>query len=237
VRHLPGPVEAGFHRIAWDLRYPPVEAWQPLAERSTGDDAAKGVLAAPGTYSVSMHKRIDGQLTDTGQSQSFKVVSIRKPTLPGSTQEERVVFDNQVNELLRATQGTLKSIDAAGTEIAAIKDVLSNSTADGSLHARAQSLLVRLQQQRDRLSENSLRAPFNDLAEVPVDARLAHARFDPTTNAYGPTPAQRESLRIARKAYDDVTAVLSALVDGEYAQLKRDLDAAGVPWSPGRGIQ
>lgn len=237
VRHLPGPVEAGFHRIAWDLRYPPVEAWQPLAERSTGDDAAKGVLAAPGTYSVSMHKRIDGQLTDTGQSQSFKVVSIRKPTLPGSTQEERVVFDNQVNELLRATQGTLKSIDAAGTEIAAMKDVLSSSTADGSLHARAHSLLVRLQQQRDRLSENSLRAPFNDLAEVPVDARLAHARFDPTTNAYGPTPAQRESLRIARKAYDDVTAVLSALVDGEYAKLKRDLDAAGVPWSPGRGIQ
>jgi hypothetical protein len=105
------------------------------------------------------------------------------------------------------------------------------------MHTRAHSVLVRLQQQRDRVAGNPLRQPYNDFDEVPVTERLSHARFDPSTNAYGPTPDQRESLRIARKVYDEVTTGLYALIDGEYAALKRDLDAAGVPWSPGRGVQ
>jgi hypothetical protein len=37
--------------------------------------------------------------------------------------------------------------------------------------------------------------------------------------------------------YQDVSRQLSNLVDVEYAGLKDALDAAGVPWSPGRGIQ
>jgi hypothetical protein len=70
-----------------------------------------------------------------------------------------------------------------------------------------------------------------------VSARLSHARFQPQTNAYGPTPLQRESLRIARALFDDVNQQLSNLVDVEYAGLKVAMDAAGVPWSPGRGLQ
>ena len=33
VRRLSGPVKAGFHRVAWDLRYPPVEPWTDRAPR------------------------------------------------------------------------------------------------------------------------------------------------------------------------------------------------------------
>ena len=91
--------------------------------------------------------------------------------------------------------------------------------------------------QRDRLSSNSTRDSFKDLDEVPVQQRLWHAGFVPTTNAYGPTPAQRESLRIARAQYDDVVQVLTALVETEYAGLKEAMDTARVPWTPGRGIQ
>ena len=69
-----------------------------------------------------------------------------------------------------------------------------------------------------------------------VQARLWHARFAPT-NAYGPTPSQRESLRIASELYQNVSQQLSNLVDAEYAGLKKALDEAEVPWSPGRGIQ
>ena len=44
-------------------------------------------------------------------------------------------------------------------------------------------------------------------------------------------------MRIARALYIDVKAQLTALFDEDYAQLKAALDAAAVPWSPGRGIQ
>ena len=237
VRHVEGPVEAGFHRVAWDLRYPSVQAWVPEDEREDGYMPTSGVLVAPGTFTVSMHKRVDGVLTNVGQSQSFEVVSIREPTLPGSPQEQRVVFSSQVDELSRANQGTIKTIDAIVAELAAAKEVLVSSTADPSLYEIANSIQQRIQAERDRLTNNESRDAFKELDEMTVQARLFHAGFVSNANAYGATPSQRESLRIARDLYDDVSRQLSNLVDVEYAGLKVALDAAGVPWSPGRGIQ
>ena len=43
VRRLSGPVSAGFHRVAWDLRYPSVEPWR--AQRDARRQP-RGALAA-----------------------------------------------------------------------------------------------------------------------------------------------------------------------------------------------
>jgi hypothetical protein len=69
-----------------------------------------------------------------------------------------------------------------------------------------------------------------------VRDRLNYASYNPNRNAHGPTQTQRESFAIARDAYADIGPALTALIDGEYQSLKRDLDAAGVPWTPGRGV-
>jgi photosystem II stability/assembly factor-like uncharacterized protein len=236
VRHVEGPVEAGFHRVTWDLRYPPVEPWLSEEEREEVDEPQPGVLVAPGTFTVTMHKRVDGVLSDLEQRQTFDVVSIREPTLPGSTQQQRLVFEREVNELARAAQGTIKSIDAIVAELTAAKEVLLSSTADPSLYELADSIQQRIQAERDRLTENELPDNYYEIDAMTVRARLWHARFVPI-NAYGPTPSQRESLRIGSQLYQDVSQQLSNLVDVEYAGFKDALDAAGVPWSPGRGIQ
>ena len=89
----------------------------------------------------------------------------------------------------------------------------------------------------DRLSSNMSREMFKEWDEVSLEERLWHARFAADSGAYGPTPLQRESLAIGRRLYDDVAAQLTKLVDVEYAALKDALDRAGVPWTPGRGIQ
>jgi photosystem II stability/assembly factor-like uncharacterized protein len=236
VRHVPGPVEAGFHRVAWDLRYPVLDPWRPKAEREADDDGA-GVLVAPGRFSVTMSKRIDGVWTDLGQRQSFDAVSIREPTLPGTSQPERVAFDRQVDELRRASTGTVKAIDSLVPELDAILETLPATSADPSLYGTANAIRQGLKRQRDRLAANPTRDIYNDLGQVPVEDRLGHARFTPRSNAYGPTPAQRESYAIAREVYADASARLGELVDVQYAALKQALDAAGVPWTPGRGIQ
>lgn len=234
VRVMDAPVDAGFHRLAWDLRYAAVNAWVPEAEFDAND--LTGVLVAPGTYTVSMHQRIDGVISAVGEPQTIDVVSIREPTLPGSSQAERVAYQQQADELMRASQGTVKTIDAIHAELDAIKDVLDRSNADKSLYESANAIQQRAAEQRDRLAENPTRAIYQEFDEMPVSNRLWHARFTPD-NAYGPTPDQRESLRIALAQYAEVKRELTALYDGEYAALKDALDAARVPWTPGRGIQ
>lgn len=235
IRHIEAPAGAGFQRVNWDLRYPDVSPWVPEEERDPNSSAA-GVLAAPGTYRVAMHQRIDGVLTDLGQSQTFEVVSIREPTLTGSTQQQRIAFQRRVDEMRRAVNGSLNSIDEVLAQLVAIKETLENSTADMSLYTRATSIEKDIVGQRDRLSGNQTRGRFAVNRPVPVTGRLGHAAYNPHANAHGPTETQRESLSIAQAVYDEVGSELSRLVDREFRELLSALDAAGVPWTPGRGI-
>ena len=196
------------------------------------------MLFVPGTFTVKMQVRNDGVLAELGEPRDFEVVSIRPdPVLPGSSQEQRVIFEVQVDELSRASTGTEASIDAIIAELDAVKETLERSLTDGSLYELANSIQQNLKIQRDRLSGNEKRDMYLDPGEMSVGARLWHAGFVFSAGAYGPTPEQRESLRIARALYDDIVANLSTLVDEEYAGLKEAMDIAKVPWTPGRGIQ
>ena len=138
VRHLEGPTSAGFHRIAWDLRYPALRPWRP------GEDAeaaqAGGVLVAPGNFEVTMQLRRDGALMTVGEPRTVVLESIREPTLAGPTQEERVEFGRQVADLDRVVGGTVASIDALLTELGGVRAALQRSTADLSLRTRASDL-------------------------------------------------------------------------------------------------
>ncbi|MDJ0749069.1 MAG: hypothetical protein QNJ11_06275 [Woeseiaceae bacterium] len=237
VNQVDAPATAGFNRVAWDLRYPPVQPWAPVEEGEEPDEGV-GVLVVPGRYSVTMQKRVNGELLDLGQRQAFDVVSIRPdPTIPGSTQEQRVVYESQVDELIRASTGTVMAIDDVITELDAVKATLDRSRTDGSLYEVAHALQQRIREQRDHIVDNEARDMYNDLPAMSVSARLWHARFAPQSNAHGPTTAQQESLRLARKLYDETVAELKQLVDVEYEGLKEAMDTARVPWTPGRGLQ
>ncbi len=235
IRHIEGPVEAGFHRVAWDLRYPPVDPWQPEEERSEFANPT-GVLAAPGTYQVAMYRRVDGELTDLNQRHQFEVVSVREPTLAGTSQAERIAFSRQVDEMSRAVSGNINTIDEVVGELDLILDTLQNSTGDMTLYAEANSIRQRLIEIRDRLSGNETREQFGDLGPMSIRARLSYASYDPNRNAHGPTQTQRQAFAIASDAYAEIGPRLANLIENEYRNLKRALDDAGVPWTPGRGV-
>ena len=55
--------------------------------------------------------------------------------------------------------------------------------------------------------------------------------------AYGPPAAQRASCAIGKRLYGDGGVELTGIVEIGYAGLKDALNKAGVPWTPGRGIQ
>lgn len=233
IRHVAGPANAGFHRVAWDLRYPALDAWTP-AEREADFEPGLGVMVAPGSYTVSMARRVDGVLTDLGQQQPVEVVSIRpEPTLPGSGQADRIIFEQQLAELRRAADGTGQSIARMLEELSAVTMVLRRARADGALYAQAVALQDRLMDEKERLSSNKMRNIYHDWEQMTVNNRLWHAGFAPNTNVYGPTPAQQESYRIARAQYDDVIGMLGA-IETDYASLKAAMDEARMPWTPGR---
>ncbi|MDZ7645585.1 MAG: hypothetical protein U5K76_15990 [Woeseiaceae bacterium] len=203
VRYVPGPVEAGFHRVAWDLRYPALDPWVPEAERESRWSRPTGVLATPGTYEVAMYRRVDGEWTDMGQSQAFEVVSIREPTLPGSSQDERLAFDRQVDELRRATEGSVKAIDAIVTELDAIKETLATANADRALYTEANGIQQALKRERTRLAgfetrEELQRGRAGLRAGTPVPRPLRSGRERLRADGDAADVAQHRAGRVCR---------------------------------------
>jgi hypothetical protein len=235
VRHLTGPSTAGFHRVAWDLRYPALRPWRP-GEDTDEAERDGGVLVAPGTFEVTMQLRRDGELAPVGEPRTVVVESIRSPALPGRAQAVRVEFGRRVADLDRVVEGTVATIDRLLEELDGVKAALRRSTAELGLRRRADDLASALLDQREHLEGDRLRRRMGDLGPVPVSQRLSFAAFGSRTNAYGPTPAQEEALTLARQQFDEVEAVLRGAVERDLEALRRDLDDAGVPWTPGRGL-
>src|SRR5256884_1212207 len=70
MRRLTGPATAGILRVTWDLRYPP--ATLPPPPNPEGEDpfneGPAGPLGMPGTYKVSVAQRVNGVMSQMGQS-------------------------------------------------------------------------------------------------------------------------------------------------------------------------
>ena len=78
IRRVDGATEAGFQRVAWDLRYPAATVHEVFRERRRGfspDAADQGPLVLPGTYSVRLFEKVGGAVTELAEPQSFKVVT------------------------------------------------------------------------------------------------------------------------------------------------------------------
>ena len=240
VRRLTAPAKAGFHRIAWDLRYPSTRPWTPPPrEPSNFEDRDRGgALALPGVYSVHLAKRIDGKLVDLGQSQTFEVESIRDGgTLKGASIEVRTAFARRLAKTSGALNAAGRVIDETLQHVQAIQQVLLRSTLDDpALDDKARDLERRLKLLNDRIGGNEQRDVANDPGPVPIEGRLFVAQVGTSNSTYGPTPTHRRSLEIAEKQYARLKNDLDRIVKEELPALAAALQAAGVPWSPGREI-
>ena len=238
VRRLEGPITAGFHRVAWDLRYPAVEPWKRAGgEVDDFPDPTDGFLAAPGAYSVSLSKRVDGLWTDLKLAQSFQVVPLRSGSLAGAAPEAVAAFYRE----LQATQLEVKSAGAALDDLIeradAIQAVLLRSTVGASeLDRTTLDLGRRLRELKDTLSGNQRRDQANDPGPISIARRLGVAVTGNRSSTYGPTTTHRASLDIARQQMSRLAQQLDQIAHAELPALEVKLDAAGVPWTPGRTV-
>lgn len=233
VRRLSGPAGKGFHRVAWDLRYPNLEAW----DEDWSEDDSSGMLAAPGTYSVSLAKRVDGQITDLGKNQSFEVVPLRERGLPGASPEDVVAFYKELVELDRSIESAEGVITETETKLDAIKQALMRSMiGDTALEEETRRMWRELKDLQLRLNGDETRDRMNAPGPVSIERRFTSAFFGNRFSTYGPTPMHRRQVEIAVEEFAEVKAALDRIKEVDLAALEAKLDAAGVPWTPGRGI-
>ena len=238
VRQLSGPTSAGFHRVAWDLRYPKLDAWKPKGDEPDYFLGDQGWLAAPGSYRVSLAKRVDGVLTALAPEQAFDVVPLPglEHHLPAMDPDEVTAFYAQIAALQGTSTALTERFKETRTRILAIKESLLNSKAAPEFRLRAHQLEERLYRMEDTLSGDRMLNRMGEPTKPSIQDRIFAVSLGNLFSTKGPSPNHLETYQVAKRGLEELVNQLNQLVQRDLIALEGELDAAGVPWTPGRPV-
>ncbi len=234
IRRISGPATKGFHRVAWDLRYPspnPVQLGQSgfVApwERGRG-----GPLVRAGRYTVTLSKLVDGAETELAAAQPFDVAALDGSTLPAQDPAEVLAFQQKVADLVRLASGAQRRLSELGTDLKAMRvAALSTPAATASLVERVYALEGRLADLRDELAGNQVRESLDEPIKPAILDRARSVLRANLDSTWGPTTTQRQSYAIAEQAFTAFQPKLQQFVT-DVAALAKDLEQAGAPYVP-----
>ncbi len=239
VRRLVGPTESGFHRVAWDLRYPAATParLEPFPTDDPFDEPPRGPLAAPGDYAVTLAKVVDGRSIALGEPQRFAVQPLELATLPAADRGALLEFQKKTARLQRAVLGSARAADEAGTRLdhiqAALRETPGAVNGDGLLD-EARALESRLRDLRVDLSGDTVVSGHNEPTPPSIEDRVERIVEGHWASTAAPTLTHRDNYRIASEEFSQLLPQLRTLLDVDLRRLEERLEAAGAPWTPGR---
>lgn len=237
VRHVAVSREAGTHRAVWNLRYPetvPVRIGTPEREPWELPDA--GVLAPPGTYTVELVKIVDGVGERLAGPEPFEVYDLNLATFAatGAIRREKFEFERKLAELSRAVTGASRVVGEVESRINLLRrGVLDTAGVDAAPLAELEALRLRNRDIRIALSGDPTLSRRVRPEPPSISARVRSGLSSLAYSTQPPTGTQREQFGYASDLFGVQLDALRRVV-ADLAALEQRLDAAGVPWTPGR---
>ncbi|MFA0963969.1 glycosyl hydrolase [Roseivirga sp. BDSF3-8] len=235
VRKINGPVGSGFHRVAWDLRYPSPDMVSLDARGSDDEDEEEegGMLAAPGTYTVTVSKQVDGAVTQLSEPMEFEVVPLREGALEGSSQEEVASFWREFENTARQVEALQANLEESMKQSRAMLTAMERAAmAPGELDDRLYKLRSDLRELDEQLNGNEAKREVGEKTRPTIGERMFAVYRGISRSTYGPTRTHRQSLDIVQKEMAQISNELEQDRE-ELRQLSADLIAAGAPYVEG----
>jgi hypothetical protein len=125
VRKLNGKMGKGFHRVAWNLRYPAWGAIDIHREPSERSWEPSGMSVMPGTYTVTLSKEVDGMITDLSGPVEFQVEKLYEGALEARPDQDIIAFREEINKLMEATSAASIAFNEAQKKVNAMQTAIS----------------------------------------------------------------------------------------------------------------
>lgn len=237
VRRLEGPARKGLHRITWDHRYP---AFTPVRFGGSGfynpfSSGAQGPLAVPGEYTVSLAKRVDGELVDMELNRPFTTKALRNTTLPAKDRDALLAFKMKTARLQRAVVGSTRALSEASERLRYLKKAVElTPAATVDHHNRVRDLEARLDALQLTMFGDRDIAAASEPAAPGLSGRvrtIVGGHWNATTDT---TETFRRNYEIAAAELSEWLPSFRQLVENDLATLEAELESLGAPWTPGR---
>ncbi|MCB9378745.1 MAG: glycosyl hydrolase [Holophagales bacterium] len=237
VRRLRVEPKAGLQRVAWDLRWPaatPARLAEP-PRKNAYDFPARGPLAAPGRYTATLAKRVDGVTTPLGEPRTFEVVPAGAGALPAADRAVLGRFVAETAALQRAALGASSLAGETAGRLVLLARALDDAGAGAEpVRARVAAAVGHLREIRKSLEGDSELAR-RSIAQAPALLdRINHAVAAHYSSIAAPTGTARRQVELASTELGAVIDALRRLVESDLPALEAEADRLGAPWTPGR---
>jgi hypothetical protein len=240
VRELTGPTAAGFHRVTWDLRLPAVSLPAPRRAGGAPDEDVfgpppGGPLVMPGTYRVTLSKRVDGVVTHLAGPVDVLVKYVGQQGLPPKELEQLADFQAKVVRLQRDLTAATSAANDLGTKLGQIK--LALDVTPGAPATARQKVRKSIDANREivqALTGNSVLRSLNENAPMSIAERVGEAAAATRSAINKPTGTQSEQYNIARKELDQEIAKIRKIMETDVKEYETLLNKLGAPYTPGR---
>jgi len=235
IRTLTAPTTKGFHRVAWDLRYPPSVLPPETQEEDFFSEAPRGPLVMPGEYQVRLSRRVDGLETQLSEPQRFPVVVEGVSILAEADRKRLVEFQQKVARLQSAVGGAIETANELKRRMKRVREaLLLTPAAPAQLTADATSIEKRVGALLDTLAGDRVLRSLQENLPPSLNERVSRIVSDQRMAVAPPTRTHLEQYEIVARDFEPVLSDLRSLIEGDLDRLQKAMEAAGAPWTPGR---
>ena len=231
IRRITGPIGKGFHRVSWDLRYPmawPIDASKTI--KPSKKESGGSVMVAPGTYSVSLSKEVEGKITPLSTPVTFDVKQMHNGALKGTDLNDALVYNREVEQLSSQVSTVSMQLRNALKQVAAMQLSASRSESEpGELDSQLHDVKQELLALGEQLNGNKSKEQVGEKNNPTVRYRLRSAQTGMTNLTYGPTPTHKQSFELAKKQFAEIESKLQPILEQTIPELEKKLHEAGAP--------
>lgn len=236
VQRLTAPSSKGLHRIYWNMRYPSTDPISVGGEnnRPPWFPEPAGPMALPGDYTVSLSKRVDGQLIAMATSQTVTLKPLFTGGLVSDNRQAVFDFQQQVAELNRQVSSANQFAGELDSRISHIKQAIQVTPKATEQHAqRIRNIDNQLTQLRIKLNGDRTIGRRYQQVPMSVSGRVGDIMFGQWDSSADITQTYQDSYQVAVSEFSDVKAQLRQIGD-QLSSLESVLEELGAPWTPGR---
>jgi photosystem II stability/assembly factor-like uncharacterized protein len=236
VRRVDGPADQGFHRVAWDMRYPapdPVNL-EPRSDYAPWEGKPEGPMVLPGRYSVTLSRRVEGRFEDLAGPQEFSLRPLFSGGLVAEDHAAVLEFQAATADLYRAVNGADRAAAEVEQRIEHLLQAAQDTPAAAEQQASAlRALRTRMQDLRVALNGDSSVSSRGEPVPLDLLTRVTNIAGGTWGSQSAVTGNHRASLEVASGQFPRVLAELRSIA-ADLANLEKALEGVGAPWTPSR---
>ena len=233
IRRLSKPAISGVNQVTWDYK-------MFNAGPINNSDAKKGfpssgAYTAPGEYTVTMSKVINGASTDIAGPVSFRTKTLNDVTLPAENRRELSDFQEKIGRLQSAIRTMNGRLNNSSKELQDMRAAAQGIKTDNS------KILIGIDLAEQKIAKiqrklNGERLAYRLDIDLPpsISDRVNRAAYGVLSSSSAPTNTQRDAYKIASSDFQPLEKELNSFIDNDMKRIIDMLNRSDAPYTINR---